>query len=111
MRTDPPSPAEEPNDIASLRHIHTTQGYRDGITAGKTKYIQEGFDEGYSLGGRFGLKIGWIKGVVEGLSFIGVEGLKRDVEAELTMEKVFSKEFFDEKGVWKYSIGEEEESQ
>ncbi|KAH0607700.1 uncharacterized protein H6S33_002734 [Morchella sextelata] len=116
-----PSPVDEEDeeeredpDLSSLRRTHTTLGYRDGITASKSTYIQSGFDESYPLGGRFGLKIGWIKGVLEGLWMLDkaderVSKLRREANVELDLQKVFAKEWFDEGGVWKYGLGEEEE--
>ena len=106
-----PSPDNTP-DLARLRQTHTTSGYRDGITAGKSSHLQAGFDEGYLLGGRFGLKIGWILGVAEGLSHLQEEGgggwRWEEAERELAVENVFGREWFGEGGVWKYDVGEEE---
>lgn len=99
-----PSPPSESRDIARLRRTHTTQGYRDGIARGKSTHLQDGFDEGYSLGGRFGLLTGWVLGVAEGLRD---EKLCAEATAELALEKIFGKEYFDERGVWKYEVGEE----
>lgn len=99
-------PPDESRDVARLRRTHTTQGYRDGIAHGKTSHLQDGFDEGYSLGGRFGLLTGWVLGVAEGLRD---EKLCAEAAAELTLEKIFAREYFDEKGVWKYDAGEGEE--
>lgn len=102
----PRSPqSSESRDIARLRRTHTTQGYRDGIARGKGAHLQDGFDEGYSLGGRFGLRTGWVLGVVEGLRD---ERLRAEAAAGLALEKVFSREYFDESGVWTYDVGEQE---
>lgn len=102
----PPEPqSSESPDTARLRRTHTTQGYRDGITRGKEAHLQEGFDEGYLLGGRFGLQTGWVLGVAEGLRD---ERLHAEAAAGLALEKVFSREYFDENGVWTYDVGGEE---
>lgn len=100
---EPQSP--ESRDTARLRRTHTTQGYGDGITRGKGAHLQEGFDEGYLLGGRFGLQTGWVLGVAEGLRD---ERLRAEAAAGLALEKVFSREYFDENGVWTYDVGGEE---
>ncbi len=62
---NPPSSADV-SDIPRLRSIHVTNGYRDGLAAGKATSLQAGFDEGYSLGAVLGLRVGWILGVLEG---------------------------------------------
>ncbi|KAL9088329.1 MAG: hypothetical protein Q9165_006254 [Trypethelium subeluteriae] len=61
------APAAEPSEIPRLRSTHTTAGYRDGISSSKVRYVQDGFDEGYSLGATIGLKAGFALGVVESL--------------------------------------------
>ena len=58
----------EGSDIPRLRQTHTTAGYRDGIAFSKDKSRQPGFDEGYPLGATFGLRVGWVLGVLEGIS-------------------------------------------
>lgn len=104
-RTPSPSSSES-RDVARLRRTHTTQGYRDGIARGKTTHLQDGFDEGYSLGGRFGLLTGWVLGVAEGLR----DGkMCAEAAAELALEKIFGREYFDERGVWTYEVGGEGE--
>ena len=60
------SPAD-PSDIPRLRQVHTTAGYRAGISQSKTDALQPGFDEGYSLGATFGWQTGYLTGVLEGL--------------------------------------------
>ena len=55
------------SDTPRLRSIHVTAGYRDGIADGKTRSVQAGFDEGYSLGAVMGLNVGWILGTLKGL--------------------------------------------
>ncbi|KAI5846526.1 hypothetical protein DFP73DRAFT_630952 [Morchella snyderi] len=106
--------AGEGPDLSSLRRTHTTLGYRDGIAASKATHVQSGFDEAYPLGGRFGLKVGWIKGVLEGLWMLDraderVSRLRREADVELDLRRVFASEWFDEGGVWRYGLGGEEE--
>ena len=57
----------EPSDIPRLRSLHSTAGYRDGLTASKATTMQEGFDEGFGLGATMGLRVGQILGTLEGL--------------------------------------------
>lgn len=54
-------------DVARLRSIHTTAGYREGLSEAKDRALQPGFDEGYSLGAALGMRAGLIVGIVEGL--------------------------------------------
>lgn len=96
-------------DLRNLRHTHSTLGYRDGITAGKAGFIQPGFDEGYPLGGRIGLRVGWIQGVLRGLAFISpldseVARAVRDAERELSTEAIFSGQWWDSFGVWRWPV-------
>ncbi|KAK6331003.1 hypothetical protein TWF718_003196 [Orbilia javanica] len=58
---------QHPPSTTRLESKHTTEGYRDGITASKQQFIQEGFDEGYILGAALGLKVGELLGVLEGI--------------------------------------------
>ncbi|KAK8907766.1 hypothetical protein QC760_003649 [Botrytis cinerea] len=50
----------EISDIPRLKEKHETEGYRDGVTKGKSESVQKGFDEGYGLGAVLGLRIGKI---------------------------------------------------
>ncbi|KAF2163070.1 hypothetical protein M409DRAFT_26516 [Zasmidium cellare ATCC 36951] len=114
----------EHSDIPRLRSIHVTNGYREGIAVSKEKHIQAGFDEGYSLGGEIGVKVGWYLGVLEGTSqAVGrLEGdshgelkdevQKTYVEAQeaLKMEKLLGPEFFGPDGIWLYEVpGQDDE--
>jgi hypothetical protein len=68
--TPPPTTAsttKESVDTKKLRQIHTTAGYRDGISTSKSLHIQTGFDEGFSLGAVIGSKAGFLLGVLEGV--------------------------------------------
>ncbi|PUU77430.1 hypothetical protein B9Z19DRAFT_1086316 [Tuber borchii] len=108
------SPPTENPDLTRLRHTHHTHGYLAGITQGKTLHLQSGFDEGYALGGRFGLKIGWVLGALQGLSHIApaaaAMAVRRELEKakrELVFDEVFSEEYFAPGGVWLYALVEE----
>ncbi|EPS37440.1 hypothetical protein H072_8908 [Dactylellina haptotyla CBS 200.50] len=126
--------APQPETIVRLASKHTTEGYRDGITASKQLHVQEGFDEGYILGAALGLKAGELLGVFDGLvatvngvllslekeagasDKIGeLEALLRRqkkvrdmAKLELTIEKVFDREYFGEDGVWKWAADGED---
>lgn len=54
-------------DLARLKRIHTTEGYRQGISVSKALFIQAGFDEGYALGAVLGSTAGRLLGVLSGL--------------------------------------------
>lgn len=107
------------HDLSRLRTVHTTSGYREGIAASKEKFIQEGFDEGYSLGGEIGLKVGWCLGALEGMLFATRRAKSDDGRAmqekvkdtlnaaqeELQLEKLFGSQYFAD-GVWLYDVPE-----
>lgn len=122
------------SEIPRLRSAHTTSGYRDGIAASKSQYVQEGFDEGFALGAEIGIRVGWVLGVLEGV-VVGlraasvktdrdaVEGAEDPEKRVLLQEKleeartlwikareelgvtgVFGREYFGEEGVWKFEV-------
>ena len=64
---DSHGPSVEPSEIPRLRSTHVTNGYRNGVSDSKVRFVQDGFDEGYALGAALGLKAGWVLGVAEGL--------------------------------------------
>jgi len=122
--------AREPSDIPRLRSTHVTNGYREGIGASKEEHMQEGFDEGYWLGAELGLKAGWCLGVLDGiyralpsiLPSVGtasnspgdevaisrekVRNLQRDAEAELSLQNIFSQQYFDNDYTWRFDVPE-----
>jgi hypothetical protein len=102
---------EEGSEIPALQRTHRTNGYRDGVTESKEKFIQEGFDEGYSLGAILGLRAGYILGGIEGI--VRALGTERQAEAtellgsarkELDLKEIFGSDYFDDEGVWKYQV-------
>jgi hypothetical protein len=117
----------EVSDIPRLKEKHETEGYRDGVTKGKSVSVQKGFDEGYALGAVFGLQMGRILGVLEGVheavkTAAGsgpseqwgvekkrVEGLFTDAKDELSIKRVLGAEYWTDEGVWKYKVEGEEE--
>ncbi|KAK7716642.1 Essential protein Yae1, N terminal [Diaporthe eres] len=112
-----PAAQNHPSDIHRLRQEHTTAGYREGITVAKGTSIQAGFDEGFGLGATIGLKVGYLLGVLEGvaaalsrdpsLAASHAEAVKLLAEArgELGLRAVFSPEYWDSDGTWKYEVG------
>jgi len=115
------------SDLPRLRSTHTTAGYRNGISASKTRSVQPGFDEGYPLGAAIGLRVGELLGVLEGLSALlrshssarshsfleeedrdgersRVEGSLRDARKELRLESVFGREWWGENGLWTFEV-------
>ncbi|KAK9463122.1 uncharacterized protein V1516DRAFT_672013 [Lipomyces oligophaga] len=62
-----PSPSTISPDIARLQREHSNQGYIDGVTSGKSRSVQKGFDSGYPLGAELGLLVGQILGILQGL--------------------------------------------
>ncbi|KAK1082471.1 Essential protein Yae1, N terminal [Friedmanniomyces endolithicus] len=129
-RTVPPSGLGH-SDISRLRNTHVNNGYREGITASKERHMQDGFDEGYSLGAELGLTAGWCLGAFEGLwraspeaseqedrSNRGVGGkdngisrtellvLLRAAQLELDISRLCGKDYFGEDGLWLYGVPE-----
>ena len=116
----PTSPTKaDPSDIPRLRGTHSTAGYRAGISASKERSLPPGFDEGYSLGAVFGLRVGYVLGILEGLYSAHSqedEGRKEsrqlleEAREQLAIEKIFGSEWWGEDGVWRYEVlGNEEE--
>jgi hypothetical protein len=93
------------SDIPKLRSIHVTAGYREGISSSKNEKIQQGFDEGYALGAEIGYQVGWILGVLEGTK--AGQLLKRAQE-ELDVKNLFSPQYFQEDGLWRWHIDVDE---
>jgi len=111
-------PSDHPSDMRRLRSQHHTAGYRDGYIKSKTTSIQTGFDEGYSLGATVGLRAGQLLGVLEGLaeaveeqkpspssSSSSLQQLLRDARRELATNGVFTPEYWNADGTWKYEVG------
>lgn len=106
-----------PSDMHRLRQEHTTAGYREGITVAKGTSIQAGFDEGFGLGATIGLRVGYLLGVLEGvaaalskspsLAAAHAEAgkLLSEAQRELGLQAVFSPEYWDSDGTWKYEVG------
>ena len=109
--SSPPS-RTVPSDISRLHSTHVTAGYRAGISTSKTSSLQPGFDEGYSLGAIFGLRVGRILGTLEGIWAAQANHDERkrlqsyvsQARNDLAIEKVFAKQYWDHNGVWSYQV-------
>ncbi|KAF2839047.1 hypothetical protein M501DRAFT_934200 [Patellaria atrata CBS 101060] len=134
LETSPSTPlrdwrttSADPSDIPKLRRVHVTAGYRDGVAASKEKFLQEGFDEGFVLGAEVGREVGWVLGVLGGwwdalastsASSLGsgngdevlreVTAALEEAKRELSIEKVFGNEWFDDKVLWSFRVPGEE---
>lgn len=110
----------EPSDIPRLRSEHSTSGYRDGLSSAKNITIQDGFDEGYSLGAVMGLEIGTVLGLLGGIynavrdsgvhdssDHKGLITLLETASRELRMEEVFGRDWWSEDGTWRYEVSGE----
>lgn len=113
---------DEVSDIPRLRSRHVTEGYREGVAESKEKFIQAGFDEGYSLGAEIGLKAGWCLGVLEGVckalektqagdskasgqqDNVEAEELFKKAKEELQMQKLYDPAYFGSDGIWLYDV-------
>ncbi|KAI0965000.1 hypothetical protein F4678DRAFT_454072 [Xylaria arbuscula] len=99
-------------DTRRLRAQHHTVGYREGITAGKARSIQAGFDHGFSLGATIGIRAGQLRGLLEGigaaLAHAGhsahVHDLLSRAAVELSPASVFTSKFWAADGTWTYPV-------
>lgn len=124
---------------AQLQAAHHTAGYRDGISAGKESSLQSGFDEGYPLGADMGRRAGRMMGILEAcltaligpassreeasksqvdmnmesrnLFLLEITALHDRASKELRLEQLLTAEYFDENGVWKYSVSADSEDE
>ncbi|KAH8899187.1 hypothetical protein GQ53DRAFT_741283 [Thozetella sp. PMI_491] len=107
-------PPEHPSDMPRLQQEHATAGYRDGITMAKAKSIQAGFDEGFGLGATVGARVGQLLGLLEGIATAldtaeeqAAQVARRqlaEARRELTTTAVFSAEYWNTDGTWKYEV-------
>ena len=124
--TAPNTHPTEPSDIPRLRAIHSTEGYREGISHAKHQAAQPGFDEAYPLGAIMGLRVGYILGVFEGLcnahgaingqksgdEGIGVrreegqrfEGMLEEAREELKIDNLCRQEYWRSDEIWAYEV-------
>ncbi|KAK8155164.1 hypothetical protein BKA80DRAFT_313206 [Phyllosticta citrichinensis] len=130
---------QDVSDIPRLRSIHVTAGYRDGIAVSKAAHVQDGFDEGYPLGAVMGLRAGRAVGVLEGVVaalrcararaaagkhqgpfaeekeeeeeklYATTKQLLQQAREELAVVALFSPQYFDEEGIWRFHVDGHEE--
>lgn len=63
-----------------------TEGYREGLSQGKAKVMQSGFDDGYPIGVKIGLRAGRVLGVLEGC--VAAKGVKERPELREAVERL-----------------------
>ncbi|CAK7237257.1 Essential protein Yae1, N terminal [Sporothrix bragantina] len=106
-----------PSDMNRLQQEHSTAGYREGLSAGKNKTLQEGFDEGYPLGAALGTMVGGLLGMLEGLVVAlpgdagtgeelaeSLSGLLVRARQDLTARSIYSLAYFAPDGTWTYDL-------
>lgn len=59
------------SDLPTVKRQHMTDGYREGLSIGKAKVMQKGFDEGYPIGVSIALRAGKVLGCIEGILTAG----------------------------------------
>ncbi|KFH43303.1 hypothetical protein ACRE_059610 [Hapsidospora chrysogenum ATCC 11550] len=103
-------------DIRRLETDHSTAGYREGVHIGKQETLQKGFDEGYPLGAAIGLQAGQIVGLLEGIAealkaakvetSAKSEQLLADARADLSVEALFSADYWKPNGQPRYEVAD-----
>lgn len=73
------------SELPAVRRQHVNNGFREGISSAKTAYVQQGFDDGFPVGAGLGLRVGALRGVLEG--FIGA--LTPDGKEYETLQKLY----------------------
>jgi hypothetical protein len=80
------------SDLPNVRRLHTTDGYRAGLSAGKEDPVvaQAGFDQGYPIGVLLGMRAGNILGTISELSRHGLldKQVVREAEEELSVARL-----------------------
>lgn len=55
------------SDLPTVKRQHMTDGYREGLSVGKARVMQKGFDNGYPIGVMIALRAGKVLGCIEGI--------------------------------------------
>ena len=84
---NPPRNQEMLSDLPSIRRQHMTDGYREGLSVGKARVIQPGFDAGYPIGVEIALRAGKVLGVLEG--YLAVKGDALDAKTRGEVKKMY----------------------
>jgi hypothetical protein len=99
--------ATHPSDMPRLRSTHHSTGYLNGLTDTKPQHLQSGFDMAFPLGAQFGLRIGYLLGILEGLH--RHQDLQT-AEHDLDVARVFGEECWGgEDGLWRFDVEAGEE--
>ncbi|KAG9258656.1 ABC1 domain-containing protein [Emericellopsis atlantica] len=103
------------SDIHRVQAEHSTAGYREGVNVGKQDTLQQGFDQGYTIGAAIGLQAGQILGTLEGIveavqgeDLTRMETLLQEARQDLSVEKLFSSEFWKSDGLPGYEMPDEQ---
>ncbi|KAI6780033.1 uncharacterized protein J7T54_007509 [Emericellopsis cladophorae] len=103
------------SDIHRVQAEHSTAGYREGVNVGKQDTLQTGFDQGYTIGAAIGLQAGQILGTLEGIvealqgeDLARMETLLQEARQDLSVEKLFSSEFWKSDGLPGYEMPDEQ---
>lgn len=102
------------SDLPSRQRALDTDAYREGLSNSKGQYVQEGFDEGYSLGATIGLRAGYILGILQGFAAAWksqdaqeykqvLEVLER-AQAELAIGDLLGQNWVNEQGIWTWEV-------
>jgi hypothetical protein len=112
-------PHEMLSDLPSRQRALDTDAYREGLVNSKGQHVQEGFDEGYSLGAILGLRVGQILGVLHGFvaSWKGRDNqLFKETKAtydiaqrELAIEELLGQQWVNAEGIWQWDVTGEDE--
>ena len=75
------------SELPTVKRQHMTDGYREGLSIGKAKVMQNGFDAGYPVGMAIALRAGKILGCIEG--FLASKDIGED--AKVAARRLFEK--------------------
>ncbi|GME78103.1 unnamed protein product [Ambrosiozyma monospora] len=85
-------------NLISLQRRHAKQGYLDGLSQAKETGLQDGFDEGYPIGGRLGVAVGQLLISLKMSQISGNLSQEQYDSAlrELNIQNVLQKQYFDD---------------
>ncbi|KAF2271058.1 hypothetical protein CC78DRAFT_538744 [Lojkania enalia] len=102
------------SDLPSRQRALDTDAYREGLSHSKGQFVQEGFDEGYSLGANFGQRVGYILGVLHGFvsalrGYDDARGkeaveLLNAAQTDLAIQELLGRQWVNEEGIWKWEV-------
>jgi hypothetical protein len=107
------------SDLPSRQRALDTDAYREGLANSKGQFVQEGFDEGYSLGANLGMRAGYILGVLHGFAAAwrghddqlhkGAMDACRVAQRELAIQELLGQKWVNEEGIWTWEVNGEGE--